>query len=150
MKQEEYLLNLQMLEEQANQFEEQLKLIDQQISELNKLKEDLAAFEKSNEKEMFAEFGKGIFVKATVDKKEFLVDVGEKIFVKKSSKEISEIINQQIKKFESIKPEISKRVETINLHLDHLVNQAKEENAAEEKAAVKPKSDKVIIKNKGR
>lgn len=150
MNQEQYLLNLQMLEEQANQFEEQLKLIDQQISELNKLKEDLAAFEKSNEKEMFAEFGKGIFVKATVDKKEFLVDVGEKIFVKKSSKEISEIINQQIKKFESIKPEISKRVETINLHLDHLVNQAKEENAAEEKAAVKPKSDKVIIKNKGR
>ena len=89
MNQEQYLLNLQMLEEQANQFEEQLKLIDQQISELNKLKEDLAAFEKSNEKEMFAEFGKGIFVKATVDKKEFLVDVGEKIFVKKISEEIS-------------------------------------------------------------
>lgn len=138
-----------MLEEQANQFEEQLKLIDQQISELNKLKEDLSAFEKSNEKEMFAEFGKGIFVKATVDKKEFLVDVGEKIFVKKSSKEISEIINQQINKFESIKPEISKRVETINLHLDKLVEQAKEDNESEEKA-VKPKTDKVIIKNKGR
>jgi prefoldin alpha subunit len=129
VKQEEYLLGLQMLEQQANQFEEQLATIDQQIGELTILKNNVNSFEKSDQKDILSEFGRGIFIKAKVEKKEFLVDVGSKIMVKKSAKEIREIIDSQIKKFEEIKPQIAKRIEQINEELNKLIEKAKSEGS---------------------
>ena len=134
MKQEEYLLGLQMLEQQANQFEEQLTAIDQQITELTSLKNNITSFEKSDEKDIFNEFGRGIFIKAHIEKKEFLVDVGSKIMVKKSAKEIKEIIDNQIKRFEEIKPQIAKRIEQVNEELNKLIEKAKNDGEGEEDA----------------
>ncbi|MEA3329784.1 MAG: hypothetical protein U9Q06_03490, partial [Nanoarchaeota archaeon] len=88
MEQQKYLMKLQGLEGEANHLGEQLKVIDQQISEMNLLKENLNHLEKSGESEMFAELGKGIFIKATLKKSGLLVDVGNKVFVHKSVKDI--------------------------------------------------------------
>ena len=143
MPQQEYLLKLQMLEQQANQFGEQLNVINQQIDELNLLKNNLLHLDKSKEKEIYSEFGKGIFIKAKLDSKDFLVDVGNKIYIPKNFKEISKIINEQIDKFEQIKPEISKRVEQINRQLDTLIEQArKEKTGNKEKRAERVKAVK--------
>ena len=141
--QQEYLLRLQMLEQQANQFGEQLNVINQQINELSLLKNNLSFLEKSKEKEIYSEFGKGIFIKAKLDSKDFLIDVGNKIYVPKNFKEISKIINEQIDKFKQIKPEISKRVEQINRQLDTLIEQArKEKTGNKEKRAERVKAVK--------
>ncbi|MEM3112802.1 MAG: prefoldin subunit alpha [Candidatus Pacearchaeota archaeon] len=126
MESQEYLLKLQLLEQQANQFGEQLKIIDQQIDALLNLKEDMSKLENSKEKEIYAEIGKGIYIKAQIEnnKKELLVDVGNKIFVPKTFEDIKNIINNQIGKFKNVKDEIAKRVTQINEELDKIVNQA--------------------------
>jgi prefoldin alpha subunit len=123
MNQQEYLLKLQLLEQQANHFEEQLNLINSQIEELGKLKLNFSSLEKSGSAESFVEFSKGIFVKSKIEKKEFLVDVGANILVPKTIKEIDEIIESQIEKFENIKPEIEDNINHINAELDTIFNQ---------------------------
>jgi prefoldin alpha subunit len=123
MEQQEYLIKLQMLEQQAAQFGEQLKMIDQQIGELDKLKDSIGRLNDSKESEMFSEVGKGIYVKANLDKKQMLVDVGNKILVPKSSKEIQGIVDTQVKKFSEVKNEISNQVDRINKEVDSLISE---------------------------
>ncbi|MBI2628797.1 prefoldin subunit alpha [Candidatus Pacearchaeota archaeon] len=147
MEQQEYLLKLQMLEQQANQFGEQLNVINQQISELTMLKSNLLHLDKSKEKEIYSEFGKGIFIKAKLDSKDFLVDVGNKIYVPKNFNEISKIIDEQIDKFEEIKPEIAKRVEQVNKQLNSLIEQARKEKGGDKTKKVE-KSKEVKGKRK--
>jgi len=120
-KQEE-ILKLQILENQVNQYEEQLKIIEQQIGELDLIKKDLEYLENTKENEIFSEFGKGIYIKSVV-KKEIMVDVGSKILVPKTFGEIKEVIENQISKFNTIKPEISRHIDAINKELDNIMNE---------------------------
>lgn len=120
-KQEE-ILKLQILENQVNQYEEQLKIIEQQIGELDLIKKDLEYLENTKENEIFSEFGKGIYIKSVV-KKEIMVDVGSKILVPKTFSEIKEVIENQISKFNTIKPEISGHIDAINKELDNIINE---------------------------
>ena len=120
-KQEE-ILKLQILENQVNQYEEQLKIIEQQIGELDLIKKDLEYLENTKENEIFSEFGKGIYIKSVV-KKEIMVDVGSKILVPKTFGEIKEVIENQIRKFNTIKPEISRHIDAINKELDNIMNE---------------------------
>ncbi|MFA6023187.1 MAG: hypothetical protein WC781_03805 [Candidatus Pacearchaeota archaeon] len=131
MQQQEYFLKLQMLEQKANQYGEQLNLINQQIDELIKMRENLIKLEQSKDSEGYSEFGKGIYLKTTIDKKQILVDVGANVLVPKSSSEIREIIEEQIKKFEDIKPEIAAQIEHINRELDKIVQSAQAESKKE-------------------
>jgi len=120
-KQEE-LLKLQIFENQVSQYEEQLRIIEQQINELGQLKTDLEFLEKSKEDEIFSEFGKGIYIKSVV-KKQLLVDVGSKVLVPKTFNEIKEVVDSQIEKFDKIKPEILNQIESINQELDKIINE---------------------------
>jgi prefoldin alpha subunit len=121
MEQQEYLIKLQMLEQQTAQFGEQLQLIDKQVVELDRLKENVARLEESEKSEMFSEVGKGIYVKGKLESPEMMVDVGNKVLVPKTGKEILGIVDSQIKKFADVKVEISKKVEEINQEVDSLI-----------------------------
>tara|TARA_Y100000310_G_C20445724_1_gene698308 strand:- start:101 stop:547 length:447 start_codon:yes stop_codon:yes gene_type:complete len=121
MEQQEYLIKLQMLEQQTAQFGEQLQLIDKQVVELDRLKENVERLEGSKKSEMFSEVGKGIYVKGKLESPEMMVDVGNKVLVPKTGKEIRGIVDSQIKKFADVKVEISKKVEEINQEVDSLI-----------------------------
>jgi len=123
MSQQEYLVKLQMLEQQAGQFEEQLRLIEQQVMELNSLKENVRKLELSKNEDMFSEIGKGIYVKGKLNNTQMLVDVGNKILVPKNFNEIKIIIDSQIEKFQEVRGEISKKVEEINEEVDKLIEE---------------------------
>ncbi len=142
MEQQQYFMKLQGLEQEANQLGEQLKTIDQQVGEMQKLKEDLNVLKEKEEKEFFTEFGKGIFMKAKVEKSNFLVDVGKKIYVQKNHNEIEKVIENQIKKFGEIRNESSNRIAEINEELNKLIKEAKEKQDKEEKALKKQESEK--------
>ena len=114
-----------MLEQQASQFGEQLKIIDQQIHELSHLKENIIKLNELDENEMFSEVGKGIYVKGTLNKKQMLVDVGHKILVPKTSKDIQEIVESQVEKFADVKKEIAKNIDLINSEVDRLINEVR-------------------------
>ena len=131
MEQQEYLLKLQLLEQEANQFGEQLKVIDKQIEDLNVLKENVEKLSDSPETDMFSELGKGIYIKGQLDKSNMLVDVGNKILVPKTSKEIEGIVDEQIKKFDEVKGEIGNHVNQVNKELDDIIQEAHKEEKKE-------------------
>ena len=144
MSQQEYLVKLQMLEQQAGQFEEQLRLIEQQVMELNSLKENVRKLELSKNEDMFSEIGKGIYVKGKLNNTQMLVDVGNKILVPKNFKEIKTIIDSQIGKFQEVRDEISKKVEEINGEVDKLIEDLQNpKKKAEENKPLKKEGKKV-------
>lgn len=151
MDQGKYLMELQLLEGQANHFEEQLQIINQQVAELELLKKNITDFERAKNDEVFSEFGKGIFFKSKIEEKQLLVDVGAKILVPKSFEEVRQIIDEQIEKFEDVKPEIAESIEKINLRLDQIVNSAKnfkeESEKKEDKTLEKKEKNKKDKKN---
>ena len=118
---EQYFMQLQTLEQEANHLGEQIKIIDQQISELNSLKKNLEHIKNSGEEEIYSELSKGIFVKSIIKKSNLLVEVGGGVFVPKNFDEINEIIDDQNRKFEEVKIEISERIESINNELNNII-----------------------------
>ena len=123
MEQQEYLIKLQMLEQEASQYGEQLEMIDKQVVELNRLKKDIENLSNTKEKEMFSEVGKGIYVKGELNNSQMLVDVGHRVFVPKTSNEIKSIVDSQIKKFADVKEEIAQKIEEINQEVDNLIKE---------------------------
>ena len=123
MEQQEYLIKLQMLEQEASQYGEQLEMIDKQVVELNRLKRDIENLSNTKEKEMFSEVGKGIYVKGELNNSQMLVDVGHRVFVPKTSSEIKSIVDSQIKKFADVKEEIAQKIEEINQEVDNLIKE---------------------------
>jgi len=121
--QQEYLMKLQILEQEANQFGEQLNIIKQQIKELGELKDNLAVVEKNSDKEIFAEFGKGIYIQGKLTDGKLIVDVGNKVFVPKSFQEVDKIIEEQVIKLGETEKQIGKRVEKINTELNNILGE---------------------------
>lgn len=145
--QQQYLMQLQMLEQEANQFGEQLKMVGQQIKELSTAKENLIQLRNSTEKEMFAEFGKGIYFKGNLEQGDLLVDVGNKILVPKKVEEVEKIIDLQISKFKEVEVEIGKRIEMINQQVNQVMGEVS--GGTEKKVSKKKASKKKVVAPKG-
>lgn len=121
---EELLMQLSMLEQQANEQAEKIQAIDNQINELESLKLSLRKMEKSKGKEMLAPLGRGIFLKTEVKDEKVFVNVGSKTLVKKTFKEAEEIVDAQIGEMERIKAGLLGNIEEINQRLSGLVEEA--------------------------
>ena len=143
---QESLMKLQALEQEATVFGEQIQLVENQIKELNLLKNSLSHLNNSKEASSYAEFGKGIYIKTKLEKSDLLVDVGNKIFVPKKAEEVEKIIGEQVEKFNRAKIEIENRIQSINKELDLIINEANRPAKAE---AQKEKAAKVKKAKKG-
>jgi len=116
-------MQLSMLQQQSEAIEEKLKLINQHASELENLKNGLDKIEKN--KEILVNIGKGIFVNAEIKDKDLLVDVGDKIIVKKTGEETKKVIDKQIANMTEIKTQFLLQLEQINANLQALVMEAR-------------------------
>ena len=96
MPKEEYLLKLAMLEQEINRTEQQHQLVEQQIIEMQSLYAGLEELDESKEEQMWANLGKSIFIKTEILDKNLLVDVGNRIFVKKTIKETLKVVEEQL------------------------------------------------------
>lgn len=124
--QQEILMQLSMFQQQAEQLEEKINIINQQIVEIENLKSALDKIENNRAGKIFANIGKGIFVDAELKSKELLVNIGNGIVVKKSPKETKEVIDRQVGQLSEIKNQLLEQLEEINLQLQHLVMRARE------------------------
>ena len=91
-KQQELIYQLSILQQQAQQIQEQLQLVEQNVSDLSSISNGLNELKGKKDSEMLAPLGRGIFVKAKILSEELTVDIGKKNFVKKSIPETQEII----------------------------------------------------------
>ena len=125
MDQQEIIMQLSMLQQQAEQYEQKINMINQQINEFEALK--LALDNIEDKKEILANMGKGVFVNAELKSKELLVNIGNNIVVKKTAKETKEVIDKQINQLSEIKSQFLMQLEETNMQLQDLIVRAQKE-----------------------
>ena len=120
MANEELLYQISLLEQEAKNMEDNIKAVNEQISEFETLKLSLGSLDK----EILAGLGKGIFLKSKVEDGSLLVNVGCNILVKKNKTQASSIIDKQIKEMEELKIKLVSHIEHLNNELNSLVEKA--------------------------
>jgi prefoldin alpha subunit len=121
------IISMQNIDQEATYLNEQIQLIDQNISEFQELEVTLEELEKLESKEILANLGKRIFIPAEIKKKEIFVDVGSKTFVKKSLNETKDLLQVQLLKLIQSKKEISKRLDNLQGDLERLLEKVNKE-----------------------
>jgi prefoldin alpha subunit len=117
----EQIMQIQMIEQEAQQLNQQLQLIDQNVVEMQELNLGLEELEKKESKEFLASLGKGIYIPVEIKDKKLTVEIGHKHFVKKSIPDTQEVINQQLVKLVSAKSQILERLESLQEEVNMLI-----------------------------
>ncbi len=118
---QEKLIQLQMIEQEAGQLEQQSQLIEQHFTEMQNLLIGLNELETTDKKEILANIGKGIYIPAEIKSKVLTVEVGKRNFVKKSILETREIVEKQIEKLSSVKQQIADKIEDLQAEMNELI-----------------------------
>lgn len=101
---------------------EQLRLVEQQISELSLFGEELDVIKENKNAEILAPIGKSVYapVKVNSDKK-LLVEVGSGFLVNKDINETRGVIVEQKQRLESFKIQISAELDNLTKELQGLI-----------------------------
>ncbi|MBI4153792.1 prefoldin subunit alpha, partial [Candidatus Woesearchaeota archaeon] len=102
-------MELQLLNSQLKQVQQQLEMLTQQVSELNRIDEALEELAKTKkETEVLSQLGSGVFVKSVLmDEKNVLLNVGANIVVEKPIKDAKGIVERQIEDFNNVIAELT-------------------------------------------
>jgi prefoldin alpha subunit len=116
------LMHLQMLSQQMKQAEQQVETFDNQLIELESVKQSLTELgEVKKGTDLFVPASGGIFVKATIQEtNKLLVNVGSNIVVAKTVKETVGMIDEQIKEIGNLKTQVSQQMGVMGVHLQTL------------------------------
>ena len=114
---QELLYRLGMMERQAKEVQEKLEIVEKQLTELQEFNVNLSSMQNSDEKEMFASLGKGVFMKTDIKDKDLFVDVGAGVIIKKTPEQTKTTIDQQIKGLIELKIQLTATVESFNAQL---------------------------------
>ncbi len=120
------LIQASMLERQSQELEENLELIDKQISELQVFQENLKFFGKTKKSESLSSLGKGVFVKTNIENNDLYVNVGSDVLVKKSLAETISILEIQINKLIEAKANLVTQIDLYNQALQRIISQLEE------------------------
>lgn len=109
----EKIYELYNLNNNLKAMNDQLKLFDDEFSELKRIKESLEDFQSSQETEAFNHLGGGIFVKVELkDKDKVLVNVGGNVLVYKDVKEAKKLIDEQALDIHDIIKKLDQEINT--------------------------------------
>lgn len=140
--QQEQIIRIQMMEQEVNQLNEQLKLVEQNVIDMNGLKESLDEID--NGKEILANLGKMIYLPVEVKEKNLLVEVGKGNFVKKSISDTKEILDSQVGKLTEAKNHITERLENLQGEMAVLFNELQKEQMSPQSGKESKKKDDSI------
>jgi len=133
MEKQEYLMRMQIIEEEARQIEAQIEMIDQQTNELIQISKSLEELSRVGENpEFLANLGKGIFIKAKALEKELFVSIGKGNVIKKTPREAIEIIATQLRRASETKSEFMSRINELQIDMQKLVEEAEKTESKEE------------------
>ena len=120
---QEDLLQASLIEREYHELENNLQLIDAQIQELEKFREDLGFLIKSDNKEILSSLGRGVYLKSTIeDKKKLFIEVGSGIIVKKTPEEAQKIIEKQVSYLKQAHLQILSHLESHHNNLNNLID----------------------------
>jgi len=124
---QELMFKLSMFEQQIQQLQQQLQAIEQGIVEMSSLSMGLDELIGSENKEILAPIGRGIFAKTKLVSEELTVDIGGRNFVKKTIPETKKIIEKQIKKLEEVKKDLNDNLEMVGDELTKVMGETRKE-----------------------
>jgi prefoldin alpha subunit len=133
MEKSEYLMKLKIIEQEANEREKQLNLFEEHLKDLEEIKKALKELEENNDKEIFANIGKGVYISAELKNKELLVETGNRVLVKKSIPQTIDLIEKQIEKINSEKIKVLGSIEGLHKEMEEIINSSNpssEENSS--------------------
>ena len=130
---QELIFKLSVFEQQIQQLQQQLQAIEQGIVEMSSLNTGLDELIGSQNKEILAPIGRGIFAKAKLISEELTVDIGGRNFVKKTIPATKKIIEKQIKKLEEVKENLNDNLERVSGELTNVMGEAQREKEEEGK-----------------
>ena len=114
MENQEIIFRLGMLEQELQQLQQQIQAVERGITELQSLDLGLDEITGSKDKEILAQIGKGIFIKAKVLSEDLTVNVGDNNFVKKNVSETKILIQEQIRKLREVEKQLEQNIESTN------------------------------------
>ncbi len=126
-KQQEIIYQLSLFEQQMQQIRQQMQTVEQGIIELKDLDKGLDNLKGKKDKEILAQIGRGIFVKAKLISEDLTVDIGGKNFIVKSISETKEMINEQINKLEDVYEQLTKSLNELNMQMIKLIDEVQKE-----------------------
>ena len=118
---QEAIMKIQMMEQETNQLNEQLKSVDQNVSEMNDLKASLEEIESNDNKEIMANLGKRIFIPVDIKEKSLIVEVGKGNFVKKSVPDTKKIVDEENDKLMEAKNQIMGRLDELQNDMNKMI-----------------------------
>ncbi|MFH1359039.1 MAG: prefoldin subunit alpha [archaeon] len=124
---QESIIKIQMMEQEANHFNEQLQMIEQNIKEMQDLKASLEEIDKKENKEILANIGKKIYIPVEIKDKNLIVEVGRGHYVKKTVGDTSKVVEEQINKLSDGKIQIMTRLEELQNEMMNLIGEIEKE-----------------------
>lgn len=121
------MMKIQEANQKSENINQQIEVVDQQTKELKAFKNGLENLGNSEEKEILASIGKGVFIKSEIKEKNLFVDVGAGIFVRKGFEETIKVSEDQIKKLEEMKLQLTYELSILNSELELLIENAGKE-----------------------
>lgn len=122
---QEALFQASMLENQAQEMEQRLNMVVQQIMELQEAKSNLLFLRDSKEKETLSSLGKGIHMKTEIKDKKLFIEVGSGILVRKTPDQIVEVIDSQVKRLSEVRAQIEAQVSMYHQTLSRIIEQVR-------------------------
>lgn len=119
-----------MMHQQTQELEEQAKVIDTQLDELKAFQDHMTTLSESEEKEMLAMLGKGVFIKTNIAEKELFVDVGKGYLVKKKPEDALDIIKEQTGRLGELKVQVVTQYEQLTTQLQMHIQDLEAQQAA--------------------
>lgn len=123
---QELMMKMSYLEKQAHELSENINYIASQIVELDEFHKAVKFFSSSagKENEILSSVGKGLFLKASLNDKNFLVDVGAGVLVRKTPEEAVKIIEAKMRELLELRAKLTAQLELYNRLLAEAVKAA--------------------------
>jgi prefoldin alpha subunit len=131
----EKIMKIQVLEQETNKLNSRLELIEQNIKGIEEILECIIEIEKNNNKEMFVNIGKKIYLPVTLKEKIFYVDIGKENLVKMGAFETKELVKNQLKKLVLAKEEVMKGLESMQPEAEKLIKEIEGDNEKKDKTS---------------
>ena len=126
MNREELEKKFKVFEKEIIQINEQVSVVEQATIDLEKISLGLDEIAGKKDSEILAPMGRGIFVKTKLISEELTVDIGGGNFVTKTVPETKEMLDEQIKKLNSMKKELEKELEKIEEEITKVMGEHEE------------------------
>jgi prefoldin alpha subunit len=118
-KQQEHIRRFSILQQKANQIQEQIQQINSQIEEFEGLKRSVGDVKEG--REVLSPLGRGLFFKSDVKDKKLFVSIGSGIVVKRNPEKAGEIIDKQIGNMKDVKKDLVEEIEGINSQFQEIL-----------------------------